>query len=286
MEIAYNLYEEFPTKFSTTGIYLSFISVSGKRRFTVQTGKNDARLIPRLYPFFGHNYFYLHSLIVETTKGRHGGIISTGRRRPNRGGVTRTGGTPGRHYVGSPTGPPPPQCPPPPPPVPTVPPSIVVTLLQRGDHHGSAAAPCVTGRVRIKNGSHSRSYSTRTTRERGRCNIRRPTTRSTVLQNTNRGGPLWNVPTWSWHSESRGSSKSPSKTTTRIILDGRQRRPYNGEHAAGEETKTPRRRNGSPSGQWGGLANRIGVRRGEERHATRNTVTTSVAREVEHRTGS
>ena len=68
--------------------------------------------------------------------------------------------------------------------------------------------------------------------------------------------------------QSRGSSKSPSKTTTRIILDGRQRRPYNGEHAAGEETNTPRRRNGSTAGQWGGLANRIGLipkRRGTTR---------------------
>ena len=174
----------FQRIFPQTEIYLGFISVSDNTRFCVQTGKNDARLFPRLHPFFAQ-LLLVTFLDCGNNQGRHGCIISTGRRRPNRGGVTRTGGTPGRHYVGSPTGPPPPQCPPPPPPpVPTVPPSIVVTLLQRGDHHGSAAAPCVTGRVRIRNGSHSRSYSTRTTRERGRCNIRRPTTRSTVCYRT------------------------------------------------------------------------------------------------------
>ena len=52
LEIEYNLYEEFPTNFSRTEMYAFIISVSGNTRFTAQTGKNDARLIPRLHPFF------------------------------------------------------------------------------------------------------------------------------------------------------------------------------------------------------------------------------------------
>ena len=48
MGIAYKLYIEFPANFSTTGIYLFIISVSGNTRFTVQTDKNNTRLVTRL----------------------------------------------------------------------------------------------------------------------------------------------------------------------------------------------------------------------------------------------
>ena len=43
LEIAYNLYVEFRQIFPRTEIYAFIISVSGNTRFTVQTGKNDAR---------------------------------------------------------------------------------------------------------------------------------------------------------------------------------------------------------------------------------------------------